>query len=146
MASWPEGRPPHAPFKARKALNGCPPEIKLLTVSGGAPEVLNPMLLQVPRPHAEMARLPSAYTATAVTESEWPERERNSAPLSTSHILNVLSTDAEMARLPSAYTATAVTKLDWPKRERNSAPLSRSHTFSVWSPEAEMARLLGRDS
>src|SRR5271157_520595 len=90
-------------------------------------------------PEAEIARRPSALTATPRTQAEWPLSVRSSRPLSTSHTFSLSSSEAETARRPSALTATPRTGPKWPGRVRSSRPLSTSHTFNVWSEEAETA-------
>jgi len=82
---------------------------------------------------ADMARRPSAVTATALTQLVWATNVRSSTPLSKSQILSVWSSEAEITRRLSVVSVTAFTDPVWPVRLRISAPLSKSQTFSVGS-------------
>src|SRR6476469_5390863 len=67
--------------------------------------------LRVLSDEPEIARLPSAVTATAYTELLWPSRVNCSFRVVKSQTLSVLSFEPEIARLPSAVTATVYTEL-----------------------------------
>ena len=94
------------------------------------------------RRSAETARVPSALTATALTESAWPSRVRSSR--AGGQVPDLQRRRRRRRRRPAcrrALTATALTASAWPSRVRSSLPVARSQTFSVLSSEAETARV-----